>query len=288
MFSVGVLYSAKKLLALLEKTPFTSDEFLKMSNMFYVASAPPVLEASLSGGWVSINSQKKMHVTSAGATILAASTSPAALRLQFRDLIIAVDPPWTRLLTKGRRECIPGLSDDVGQIFDEAELLDGYEDEIVEWWVNLDKHLRLKRADYNVEVGRRGERLSIMYEQDRTGTEPVWQGLESTLSGFDVLSVRGKNNLYPLRIEVKASLSDLDEAHFHLTRTEWDVATSGLGGYVFHLWLLNYQPPRLFIVEQDVVQPHVSVDWGKGKWESVLIPYLPFSKREVSHNIVKV
>ncbi|MBW8042592.1 MAG: DUF3883 domain-containing protein [Planctomycetes bacterium] len=288
MFSVGVLYSATRFLALLEKAPCTSDEFLNMSNTFYVASTPIVLETSLSGGWVRINSQKKMHPTSAGVTILEARTSPAALRLQLRDLIIAVDPPWTRLLTKGRMECIPGLSDDVGQIFVEAELLDGYEDEIVEWWVNLDKHLRLKRADYNVEVGRQGERLSIMYEQDRTGTEPVWQGLESNLSGFDVLSVRDKNNLYPLRIEVKASLEDLDEAHFHLTRSEWDVATSGLGGYVLHLWLLNYQPPRLFIVEHDEVQPHISVDRGKGKWESVLIPYLPFSKREVSHNIIKV
>ena len=48
------------------------------------------------------------------------------------------------------------------------------------------------------DVGRKGERLTLQYEELRTNVKPDWRSIETNLSGYDVLSQRSKTDNTPL------------------------------------------------------------------------------------------
>lgn len=125
------------------------------------------------------------------------------------------------------------------------------------------------------QTGREGERLSLAYEKDRTGIQPIWQSIESNLSGFDILSCLSDADSAPLQIEVKASENSWNYAEFHLTANEWESATLARN-YRFHLWALG-KNPKLAIVPVDQMEKHIPSNAGRGKWETVRIPFSVFS-----------
>lgn len=124
------------------------------------------------------------------------------------------------------------------------------------------------------QTGRKGERLTLKYEHSRTGKEPIWQSIESNLSGYDVLSCFSESDETPLQIEVKASENSLDYADFHLTSNEWESATLARN-YLFHLWELSPNP-KLAIVTVEQMEKHIPVNSGEGYWETAQVPYRVF------------
>jgi hypothetical protein len=124
-------------------------------------------------------------------------------------------------------------------------------------------------------VGRQGERRSLDYEQARVGKRPEWHSIESNKSGFDLLSLKDVGNSTELQIEVKASEQPVASAQFHITRNEWEVAGSA-PHYVFHIWSLTTNP-KLAVLTPEIVNEHIPTENGRGKWESVVIPYAAFN-----------
>jgi Domain of unknown function (DUF3883) len=55
------------------------------------------------------------------------------------------------------------------------------------------------------EVGRRGENLSMRFERERTGLEPIQVSMLSAAYGFDILSCQGPSDASPIAIEAKAT-----------------------------------------------------------------------------------
>lgn len=273
-FSVGVLYSARSFLQFIKKTPIKKDEFHKQFREFESAEAEGVLEAALAGQWIRIDLRGSLHPTERGEAIAAAEPAEA-LRMQLKYLISSTRPPWATLLSRGR-ECVPYLPADARQCFSEAGLLDLQSDEIARWWNILGEASRGIAEDFKNETGRKGERLSLDYEQRRTAFNPVWQSLESNYSGFDILSRVSKIDGTPLRIEVKTSTVPMDSAFFHLSRNEWDVAKTS-ANYLIHLWVLN-PAPKLHVLELGKVKRHIPRDAGTGRWEEVKIPFAPFTR----------
>lgn len=121
------------------------------------------------------------------------------------------------------------------------------------------------------EIGRTGEKLSYEFEKDRTGQYPIWQSVESNLSGFDLLSIVEKSNAKKLRIEVKATTSNLNYAKVHLSKNEWETALASIN-YIFHLWHIN-DTPKLYTTSVEEMNNHIPIDSGEGNWESVEIPF---------------
>lgn len=107
------------------------------------------------------------------------------------------------------------------------------------------------------QTGRTGERLSLAFEKDRTGKQPIWQSIESNLSGFDILSCLSDMDASPLQIEVKASENSWNYADFHLTANEWESATLARN-YMFHLWVLGTSfYSNLFFLQQELFEMYL-------------------------------
>ena len=277
-FSVGQLYSSQKLLSWIAAGPVRPTD-IKGSDIttVFVCPAEDVLNVVLLGVWVSVNTDGILQLTERGKHLLALEPPTICLREQLRDLIAIDKPAWSKLIGRGRYELTRTAPPEVNQMLTEAGLLTKPpDDNIVSWWDEMSELARGFRAADLLEVGRTGERLTLQHEMRRTNQEPIWQAIESNLSGFDVLSIVTETDRTPLRIEVKASARNINAADFTLTRNEWETACLS-GNYVFHLWqVADKVKPRLAVIDFANLRAHVPNDSGVGKWQQVRVPFSAF------------
>ncbi|MFA4133865.1 MULTISPECIES: protein NO VEIN domain-containing protein [unclassified Brevibacillus] len=277
-FSVGILYSSQKFLKFIKDNDLTSLDFPKMFQKFYiVADAKTVLETSLECKWVTLKENNHLKLTKRGEDILYYHEEYQRLRVQLAHLIETYKPSWAPLITFGRVEAVKFFSQEVKQCFNEAYLLDGYEKDVIEWWDKLALAARGFYDDVKLELGRKGEALSIQYEKERTGSAALWQSIESNFSGFDLLSQVNRYDMTPLRIEVKTTNSK-HEIAFIITKGEWDVALK-VSDYIFHIWSLNPQRELFIFKKKDMIK-HMPVNHGNGQWESVKVT---LTREEIYH-----
>ena len=276
ILSPGLLYSSQKLIEMVSLSPMDRDKFLWSFRTILVSPAEGVLVLATRCGWIGINEQLGLDVTDMGRKVQALPSAEAKLRQQIRDFIQAVQPPWAKLIPAGRAEAMPFMPPSARQCFYESEL-DKVppSDEVVAWWDELASAARGRAADYLTEVGRAGERCSIAYEESRVGRRPSWHSLESNKSGYDLLSITETSDPSHLQIEVKASERPISFADFHVTRNEWEVAQTS-ERYVFHLWSLAASGKRLAVLSPEQVASHIPTEIGKGRWETVVIPFNAF------------
>lgn len=271
-FSVGILYSAQEILRFIKGNPRVLSGFSEIfDSLDTVASPKIVFEVCQRCEWVQIDVDGYVNLTDKADSIVADYPSEIILRTQLHHLIDAYKPTWIPLLTRGRNESIKYLPQDIVQCLREADLLNTYSDEVVLWWDKVGKISRRTDKDEKMDVGRRGEKMSLAYETKRTGRQPKWQGFESNFSGYDILSVVNTDKSDYLNIEVKTSNSVLDVASFFVSRNEWGVAVKS-SNYLFHLWAL-VPKPTLFIISVDNIKTHVPSNNGDGDWVSVEIPF---------------
>jgi hypothetical protein len=194
-----------------------------------------------------------------------------ALLLQLEDLISNFNPVWASIIPKGRSEAKNFLPQDALQCFKECGLFGKLTDELIRFWDKLALAYRNYSQIRMTEIGRAGEKLSYEYERNRTGHDPVWQSVESNLSGFDLLSIVKKMDDQKLKIEVKATTSNLNYAKIHISKNEWETALSSIN-YIFHLWHIN-DTPKLYTATLEEIRKHIPIDSGEGNWESVELPF---------------
>lgn len=275
MFHVGVLYSAQEFLEFVNSTPNIGVRFPDHFKVFSVASPTAIIEVSQKCEWVKLNMTGGLEVTDKGRQILNCNQAEIALRVQVGHLIESVLPPWIPLLSRGRLEAEKYLPLDSAQCMREAGLFGDLSDDIINWWDTYSKVSRRSIKDTKLQVGRKGEKMSLQYERDRTRREPRWEAMESNLSGFDILSTVSEDDPTLLRIEVKTSNSTLETATFYVTKNEWQVATTAKQ-YLFHLWTLQPKP-SLIKAEVAQVANHIPTNQCDGEWENVSIPFSPFA-----------
>lgn len=194
------------------------------------------------------------------------------------DYIDVVLPPWVQNASFGRARVLSFAGSEIAQVFVEAGLAHGTDEGVVAFWDELAARARGQKSGRLTAIGRHGERLSLAYEENRTGQKPEWVAIENNADGYDVLSVVGSDNLRQLSIEVKTSTMGL-AGSIHLTRNEWERALEG-ANHVFHLWdTCANVTPRLAVVEPQEMQTHIPTDLGSGSWESVAIPFATFGPR---------
>lgn len=275
MFSVGILYSAQEFLRFIKDNPKIDLNFSSQLNTFMLSSPKVILEVSQNCEWIQLNTDGYLVVTEKGEKISSESSELLALRAQIGDLIENEVPTWLPLLARGRAEAKQYLPPDVVQCFTEAGLFSNeITDTIISWWDRYSKISRKSSKDNKLEIGRLGEKYSLNYERHRTKHEPIWQGFESNLSGFDILSRIDQSDSTPLRIEVKTSFAYIDNAVLYITKNEWYVAQNS-PNYILHLWLL-LPKPKMKIVSVCELEKHIPINNGSGLWESTSIPYSAF------------
>lgn len=271
VFSVGILYSVQKFLQFISETEIKATEFSTAFKRYEATSSQMVLEVAEGCNWIQLDINGNLSITAKGKEILTQKDMLYALRVQLKHLIEMVKPSWSFLIHKGRKEAFQYFPSDVKQCFKEAELINSYHKDVIKWWDILALAVRGKQLDTQLEIGRTGEELSLEYERNRVNMEPLWQSIESNLSGFDILSVVSSEDDTPLRIEVKASTKVSNTFSFYLTRNEWTVAETS-SNYLFHLWILG-KTPELFILDKAEIANHIPTNQGKGSWENVKITF---------------
>ncbi len=197
------------------------------------------------------------------------------LRETLKRLIVRLKPFWARLAHLGRMRILQAVSEDQRQCLELAGLLGTPpSDTAVDWWDNLSAFSRAENERRKVEIGREGERRTIVHESQRLkdegiSREPIWIALEDNRAGFDVKSFQRSSGgkIEELRIEVKsASYSPI---HFFLTRSEWNVASREPALHIFHIW--NLETGELLKLFVSDIAAHIPTDSGAGQWREVLV-----------------
>ena len=279
-FSVGILYSCQTLLHLVKERAIKSDQFEASFRRIEVADSQLVLVLAQRCNWIRVTDRGELAVTERGETILQSGQHVICLREQLADVVSVDSPPWARRISLGRFEAQKAMPVSAEQCFRDGLLFEGIDRETIDWWDNVAQRVRSKRSSAMLRIGRVAERLSLHYEEMRTGAPPIWQAVESNVSGYDVLSIIGAAAPERLKIEVKGTTMRLREATFYLTRNEWDTALNSRS-YDFHLWVLQ-EKPRVFIVPGTKLTPFVPTDGKSGRWESAQLFFRDFSEFEES------
>ena len=218
-----------------------------------------------------------LRTTEKTSDILALNKQSDMLRSMLDMIFLSNNISWARFLARGRREAKFFLEGNQIQVLQWCGLFEDGED-VADWWLNKRSYSDDDEENEKTRIGRKGERKTLIYEESRTGRKPEWTALElGDREGFDVRSwVDGSEDSSSLRIEVKASIKEVEHATFFLTRNEWNTAISG-GPHVFHLWpeIENDLPyPLLVTVEEMGFQ--VPDDPADGIWRIAEIPMATF------------
>ena len=233
---------------------------------------------------------KKISVDAAGLEfalsisldILVPDDSPAELphaffRICIRQLLLRAAPRWTRAVTLGRERFTVLLDRDEIACFRAARLLeDPPDNDVVDWWDNLGRLLRKQLEEQKLDRSRVAERLTLDHENDRLKglgltRKARWIAIEDNTAGYDVLSYDvGPEGPVNKLIEVKSSIAS--PLRFFVTRNEWEKALQFGDSYLFHIWDLASQAPRLHIRTVKQIAPHIPMDRVKGRWSNAEIP----------------
>ena len=193
------------------------------------------------------------------------------------DYISECYPAWSYLIPYGRKEAFLFMTNDEKRCFVEAGLMDSFDDGVVDWWDRIAMLFRKEKQDSLEDIGREGERKTLVYEENRTGLKPHWESIDSNKVGYDILSYKDMTSSESILIEVKSSKKDVDDAKMIITRNEWDVASCGynIQRYYFYLWLLG-DVNRLAIIPATSIREHIPNDIGSGHWKTLEIPFRLF------------
>lgn len=224
--------------------------------------------------WLCINETGQLRLSAGGLKVYNADGYEAALRRILLHYVETQKPDWLQNAVYGRSRVLNFCPVGVRQVFVEAGLTGAPNDEVVEFWDWLAGIARGLQKDHLLNIGRAGERLTLIHEEARTGVKPRWVAVDSNQDGYDVLSVKAADDGAFLSIEVKASRGGIG-ALLHLTRHEWEIALDR-PLHIFHLWDLSCAPPRLAIVGMDELSPHIPADAGSGCWKDVEVPFRAF------------
>ncbi len=268
--SPGVLYGALDLLFLLNQSPVRGRGIAGVLSQ--LGKLPPeiALEFTLDAQLVKIDADDQLTLSESGQRLLADGSATHQLRIALLEYVTHACPPWAELTVRGREETRAGLGRNARQCLADAELfVSPPPPQVVDWWDRVANQFRNLEELERIELGRRGEQLSIKRERDRVGIEPEWVSFESNLAGYDLLSILSAEDHTPLSVEVKATTRNIDYGYFYLTRNEWKVAQLSQH-YAFHLWSLGTVTHFAELSVDDVI-PHIPIQQGGGIWETVKI-----------------
>lgn len=272
--SPGVAYGCFELLDLLEQNLMTPGGAKTLGKLGVVSTERVVRCAQLLG-WVEISDGGLLTPTPRGQSIRSMPRTEERLRTALLDFVEATDPPWVQGARFGRRHVLEYSPPEISQVCREAGLALETSPDVVAFWDVLAARARGLHDVRLNETGRRGERLTLLHEERRTGRKPRWIALESNADGYDVLSHVSDEDAAQLCIEVKASTMG-SGGSFYMTRNEWETALTLLQ-FMMHLWDLSKATPRLAVVDITQLSVHIPLDEGRGRWESVCIPFASFA-----------
>jgi len=276
--SPGILYATFQAMELIAQRAMTPPEFRASFPFIEPVSSQLALELAEGLVWSQVSTTGLLELTVSGQRVLSLGTSILRSRRAIEDYVRIHRPAWASASISGRQKLRNYLDSATSQVFIEAGLFEKADQSIIDFWDRLAADSRGIRDNHNVEIGRKGEQLSLAFERQRTGVDPKWVALESNEDGYDVLSVVDRTDKRLLSIEVKTTAAGLASLAY-FTRNEWETA-SVRNQHCFHFWDVSKFPVyRLAVLEIREVEPHIALDRGDGLWNSLTVPLRVFQSR---------
>lgn len=276
--SIGYFHSSIRLLDTAKDGGSIYIPEINYDQVFFLSPLNELINISIKCCWIRLIDEDRYELSDRGHEIVSRISYEDKLRDVLRDYIVSYRPTWGKALYTGRHEFCRYVSANVLECFRMATLLEVYPDmSVVFWWDELSMLFRGIKSLELLEIGRRGERLTIEYETTRTGMRPIWQSIESNFSGYDVLSIASIEDPSRLQIEVKTSSRSISQATFMISRNEWQHAICA-GLFRFYLWSVT-SILKLAVLDVSDIEPHIPVNKGNGKWSVVEIPMRAFHKQ---------
>jgi hypothetical protein len=275
--SPGLANSCFELLALFASRQISIGHARASFNQIGVTQTELVIECCQGMRWLATRDDGLGVLTVAGQRLMAVTGHEARLRRALLDYLEIEQPFWVQDAAFGRRKALDFMNVAVAQVFLEAGLVDGLSDDVVAFWDKLAAEARGQKDTRMLEIGRRGEKLTLAYEESRTGKKPKWIAIDNNADSFDVLSIVDAADGRLMSIEVKSTSVGL-RGVFWVTRNEWEIATAARA-HCFHLWDISVEPHQLAFVSSQELASHVPHDKGSGEWKSVAIPFDAFRGR---------
>lgn len=193
------------------------------------------------------------------------------------EIVVTHRASWGRLIRLGRNRFYNALDRDEQACFRAAQLMaEEPAEETVAWWDRLAGAMRSAFDVEKMAQARRAELLTIAHEigeLQRLGIDrtPKWMGVEDNTVGFDVLSYR-KGHVSPTNVLIEVKSTTASPLRFTVTRNEWNVAMKSGAAYLFYIWDMIADPPRVHVRTVEQLAEHMPVDRRLGKWSHAEIP----------------
>lgn len=239
--------------------------------MFHYIQSHYLFDLCKKCNWIDYTSENYLDLTEKGFHILTIENEIIRIRYQIRDVIQAFSPSWIHLIRRGRKEVKRYMTKNEIQCLNMARLFCNYDPRVIEWWDEFILNNFEENDRRNHIIGRKGELLSLRYEEKRTGTKAKLIALDVNFAGYDILSKISKTDSSPLLIEVKCSTLPWENAWFYLSRNEWEIFTLKESALI-HLWTLKPQI-NFSIITYDELKTSIPHDHGSGRWTNTKIPF---------------
>src|SRR6478752_10595480 len=114
-FSVGILYSGQTLLEVVESGGLNTKNFTASFGKIAVADGKTVLATAQTCRWLRISEDGLICLTERGQHLRSLTIAEMCLREQLYDVLMAVQPAWSRRMIQGRFEALQSMPDDARQ-----------------------------------------------------------------------------------------------------------------------------------------------------------------------------
>ena len=274
--SVDVIWTSYTLLKRISEYTIHTEEDIYIKNVSPV-SIDTLMNLAMTCHWIARD--KGLFVLSKQGKILVNTKDfSERAKIILSDYVYYVTPAWARRIPYGRQEAFIFMTKDEQACFYEAGLMvENPGEAVIGWWDQISSFLRRNEEDKKIEVGRKGEYLTVLYEQKRTGVRPQWISLDSNLSGYDIISQQTKEDTSSLLIEVKSSEKSIAIADFFVSVNEWHTAINA-ENYKFYLWCFSGNKKQLAIIKPQQLLQYIPTNNKSGEWQMVRIPFVSFSE----------
>ena len=286
--SVDVIWSSHALLKRISEYSIRTVEDIYIRNLSPV-SVDTLMDLALTCHWITRDNDLFV-LNKQGEALVNTKNFCDRAKIILYDYICYITPAWARRIPYGRQEAFIFMTKDEKACFYEAGLMDDNPGEdVIGWWDQISSILRKSEEDKKTVIGRKGEYMTILYEQKRTGRQPQWISLESNLSGYDVISQQAQDDESTLLIEVKSSEKSIATAYFFVSVNEWHTA-SNTENYKFYLWSFYGEKKQLAIIQPQHLFHYIPTNNKSGEWQLVRIPYACFSEafKEIVQEEIKI
>lgn len=194
-----------------------------------------------------------------------------------KGILLEHQPIWAKLMRQGRSRFLDRLGSNDKDVFAAAGLTENPPTRpVIAWWDHISGLARFVSDNEKIEQGREAEILTLEYEKKRLKSigiskQTEWPGFDNNFAGYDVLSYdHSSSGIVNRLIEVKSST--VSPLRFIISRNEWEKAKRAGSNYVFHIWNMRPNVPKLHVHNVTDVEPHIPIDSGKGRWRNAEIP----------------